>query len=139
MKQPPPRRQSGIALLEAMIAIVILGVGLLGTVGLQARAYSALSDAGMRAEATIAGEKLLGIMTSDLSNLGGYQLADGAQPNAQMQPWVQETRSHIPDAQLTVATAPGGGASLRVDVTIGWQRKAKEERGVHRVTFYVSN
>jgi type IV pilus assembly protein PilV len=31
------RRQNGIALLEAMLAIVILGIGLLGTVGLQAR------------------------------------------------------------------------------------------------------
>jgi type IV pilus assembly protein PilV len=39
-----------------MLAIVILGIGLLGTVGLQARAYSALSDAGARAEATLAAE-----------------------------------------------------------------------------------
>ena len=31
---PRPARQSGIALLEALIAIVILGIGLLGMIGL---------------------------------------------------------------------------------------------------------
>ena len=45
----PHRSQHGIALLEAMIAIVILALGLLGTIGLQARSYSALADSAMRA------------------------------------------------------------------------------------------
>ena len=79
---PARRRQGGIALLEAMLAIVILGIGLLGTIGLQARAYSALSDAGMRAEATMAGEKLLGVMTADAANLASYNLAENGTPGA---------------------------------------------------------
>jgi type IV pilus assembly protein PilV len=143
MKTPPrhhrpPRRQGGIALLEAMLAIVILGIGLLGTVGLQARAYSALSDAGMRAEAAIAGEKLLGMMTSDMRHLDGYTLASGAEPNDEMKPWVDETLARIPGAVLAVKPTPLFGR-IKVDVSISWQRKAKEERGLHEITFYVAN
>ena len=33
-------RQQGIALLEALVAVVILALGLLGTIGLQARSWS---------------------------------------------------------------------------------------------------
>ena len=84
MKTMPTRRQGGIALLEAMLAIVILGIGLLGTIGLQARAYSALSDAGMRAEATMAGEKLLGVMMADTANLAGYNLAENGTPATEL-------------------------------------------------------
>ena len=49
MKTPSylPRRQQGVALLEVLVSVVILAIGLLGAVGLQARSYSALSDAGL--------------------------------------------------------------------------------------------
>lgn len=138
MKPPSPRRQDGIALLEALLAIVILGIGLLGTVGLQARAYSALSDAGMRAEAAIAGEKLVGMVTADLGNIASYTLAANATPNTQMKPWVDETRAHIPGAVLTVTAVPLT-RRMQFNLVISWQRKAREERGQHLMTFYVAN
>jgi type IV pilus assembly protein PilV len=138
MRRLARRRQDGIALLEAMLAIVILGIGLLGTVGLQARAYSALSDASMRAEAAIAGEKLVGMMTADLTNIGSYQLAADGQPNEQMKPWVAETVKHIPGAQLKVE-ALQLDRRMQVNVTIRWQRKAGQDSSVHQMTFYVAN
>jgi type IV pilus assembly protein PilV len=48
------KTQHGFSLVESLVAVVLLGIGLLGAIGMQARSYSALSDAGMRAEATIA-------------------------------------------------------------------------------------
>jgi type IV pilus assembly protein PilV len=132
------RRQGGIALLEAMLAIVLLGVGLLGTIGLQARAYSALSDASMRAEAAIAGERLLGLVTSDLPNLSKYALAAGAAPNPTIKPWVDETLTHIPGAVLTVQTVLLERRT-QMNVSISWQRKAKEEGGQHQMTFYIAD
>jgi type IV pilus assembly protein PilV len=131
------RRQGGIALLEAMLAIVILGIGLLGTIGLQARAYSALSDAGMRAEAAMAGEKLLGTMTADMPNLLSYSLASGGEPSDVLAAWVTETRSHIPNADLSVRLTPMVGR-IKVNIDIRWQRKAKDEPGVHQVTSYIA-
>jgi type IV pilus assembly protein PilV len=138
MKTVPSRRQGGIALLEAMMAIVILGIGLLGTIGLQARAYSALSDASMRAEATIAGEKLLGVMTADAANLAAYSLAEGSSPGAAVAPWVTETRAAIPGAVVSVAVAQQP-FQTRVDIAIRWQRKANAAQNQHLVTSFIAN
>jgi type IV pilus assembly protein PilV len=136
---PSHRRQGGIALLEAMLAIVILGIGLLGTVGLQARAYSALSDAGMRAEATLAAEKLIGVINADLPNILLYNLAESGAANDQLRPWVQETQAAIPGAVLAVAVLDQPAQNrYQVDVSIRWQRKARSEANRHRITSYIA-
>lgn len=131
--------QRGIALLEAMLAIVILGIGLLGTVGMQARAYSALSDAGMRAEATLATEKLIGVMNADVANIAQYNLAENGTPNARMTPWVQETKTAIPGALLSVAVQDQPALNrYQVDISVRWQRKARSDVNRHRVTSYIA-
>ncbi len=131
-----PRRQSGIALLEAMLAVVILGIGLLGTIGLQARAYAALNDAGLRAEATMAADKLLAIISTDSANVANYALSETGTPNPVMQPWVTETRSYIPNATISVAVTPQARRS-QVDVTIRWSHKAGGVENRHVVTSYI--
>lgn len=118
--------QRGIALLEVMIATVILAIGLLGTVGLQARAYASLNDAGQRAEATIASEKLFGLMSTDLGNLSSYALAEGGAGNAVLTSWLAETKVAIPSANpsITITPTSSGTDSTQVTVVIKWQRKA---------------
>lgn len=133
------RRQSGIALLEVMIATVILGIGLLGTIGLQARAYSALSDAGMRAEATLATEKLIGAISSDLPNVLGYNLTAGGDPPPLLKPWVVETQQNIPGAVVSVEAQSQPAANrARITIVIEWRRKAHADANTHRVTAYVA-
>jgi type IV pilus assembly protein PilV len=134
--------QRGVALLEVLLASLILAIGLLGTIGLQARAYSALSDAGMRAEATIATEKLLAIMTNDQgpaqANLALYAVAGAAAPGAALAPWYAETRALIPGATIVVVVTPTGTRLSRVDVTISWVRKAGDAANRHRMTSYIA-
>lgn len=134
--------QRGVALLEVLLASLILAIGLLGTIGLQARAYSALSDAAMRAEATIATEKLLGIMTNDQgagqANLALYAIAPGDVPGAALAPWHEETLAQIPGATITVAVTPSGTRLARVDITISWVRKAGDPANRHRMTSYIA-
>ena len=141
MRRPmQPRRSRGIALIEVLVAIVLLGVGVLGTIGLQAKSYSALADTGMRAEATIAADKLIGVMTTDQANLPAYVLAGGS-PSASLKPWYDETRSHIPNATITVAATPSSTtAPGQVTVTITWLRKtgSAATRSVHSVTSYLA-
>jgi type IV pilus assembly protein PilV len=126
-----------VALLEALIAVIILGIGLLGTIGLQARAYSSLADAGMRAEATIAADKLLGMM-SDVANLASYQVAFGATPPAPLDPWARETVKLIPSARTSVSVVQEDPLRSRVDIEITWKRKANEAENRHRVTSYIN-
>jgi len=133
----PARRQGGIALLEAMLAIVILGIGLLGTIGLQARAYSALSDASLRAEATLAGEKLLGTMNADSNNLLNYGAIEGGAATAATQAWVAETQAAIPGAIIGVVVAPQQ-LRVQVDISIKWKRKTGDALNQHLVTSYIA-
>jgi len=130
------RRQAGVALLEVMIAVILLGIGLLGAIGLQARSYAALADAGQRAEATIQADKLLGMMNNDVANIAAYALVPDGTATAAVAPWLAETRTLIPGATATVVVARQG-QRWRVDVTIAWRRKQGGDTNRHQVTAYV--
>lgn len=136
----PRRAQRGVALLEAMIACVILAIGLLGTIGLQARAYSAMNDAGTRAEAVIASDKLFGMMSTDTGHLASYALAAGAAPGTALSKWYADTTTAIPGAVISVVLAAAPvGSSTAVTVTITWKRKATDVNGnQNTVTSYLS-
>ena len=121
-----------------MIATVILGIGLLGTIGMQARAYSVLSDAGLRAEAALACEMLLGTMTADAANVGSYALAPGGQPNSTVGPWVRQTQAVIPGAAIAVTVTPQTRRS-QVDIDIRWTRKAGAAESHQRLTAYIGS
>lgn len=133
--------QRGIALLEALLAVLLLAIGLLGTIGLQARAYAALSEAGMRAEATIASEKLLGIMANDQLNATSYALVAGAVPKAALSAWYAETLVNIPGAVISVTVgAPAAGTTRsKVDVVISWIREKGKTANSQATTAYISS
>jgi type IV pilus assembly protein PilV len=119
------RQQQGVALLEAMIATIVLAIGLLGTIGLQARAYSAMNDASARAEATIASQKLIGLMSTDVPHLGDYAMSSCTAAPTLLTDWCRDTRKALPGAAVTIAVTPlASGSSTAVTVTIAWQLKA---------------
>jgi len=132
-----PRRQGGLALIEAIVAVVLLGIGLLGAVGMQARSTSALADTGMRAQATLAAESLLGTMAVDVANAGDYALAVNGTPTARLLPWYNATRAQIPGAQIVIVVTPAANRTA-VDVKITWSRKANTPQNTHRVVAYLS-
>jgi type IV pilus assembly protein PilV len=132
-------RQRGVVLLEALLATLILAIGLLGAIGLQARAYSALSDAGMRGEAVIASERLLGSMSNDQTNLAEYALAANATPSARLATWHDATLAVLPGATIAITITPTVDASrTEVQVTISWTRKAGMPANTHRVIAYIA-
>lgn len=132
-------RQSGIALLEALLATVILAIGMLGTIGLQARAQSAINEAGLRAEATIAADALLGVMVNDQANLANYALAAGEQPGVALALWHARTVAAIPGATVLVSVTPAADLSLTtVVVSISWTRKAGGPSNTHVVTSHLA-
>jgi len=135
------RRQQGIALLESMIAAIILAIGLLGTVGLQARSYAAISDAGQRAEATLAAEELLGIMNNDQANLPVYAVAEGAAAPVVLDAWAKETDKRIPGVKYSIVVTPTviavGVTRMRVDITLKWTRRKGDAQNQHQVTSYI--
>ncbi len=64
------KNQSGMLLLEGMIAILIFTIGVLGVVGLQATVVKQVSDAKFRTDASMLANQLLGTMwVSDRTTL----------------------------------------------------------------------
>jgi type IV pilus assembly protein PilV len=64
----PSARQSGIGMLEVLIAILVVSIGFLGTAALQARALSTNNSAMARSMATVASYSILDGLRSDAAS-----------------------------------------------------------------------
>ena len=99
---PPQRAQRGSFLLEALIAALIVAFGILGLVGLQARAIQNVDDAQYRSEAAFLANDLLGRMwTSNQATLEADFETGGGTPYDDFKTLVQ--------ARLPGATAQRPG------------------------------
>lgn len=68
-----PRRQRGMMLIEALIALLIFSIGILGIIGLQASAVQQSTDAKNRAEAAYLADQLMGRMWVDNRSVANLQ------------------------------------------------------------------
>lgn len=119
MRKIPQRvDQSGVMLLEALIAILIFSIGILGIVGLQGTAVKQATDARFRSDASILANQLFGTMWLGDRNVATMQ-AQFNTGNAGYNTW----------KTTVVGTLPGAAAnppSVAVDangvvtVTVRW-------------------
>jgi len=98
-----PKVQTGVALLEALIAVLIFSFGILAVVGLQANAMRITTDAKIRIDASNIANQRVGEMWADPTNLAGHAVAD-------------LPISDLPDGKMTVAVAGD-----LVTVTVTWK------------------
>jgi len=107
LSHPRPRRaQSGVMLLEVLIALLIFSLGVLGLVGLQASAVKQSGQAKYRADATLLANELIGqmwlngrtfaVLQTGFSSAG----AGGAQYNA----WKARVATALPGADANPPT-----------------------------------
>jgi type IV pilus assembly protein PilV len=133
------RQQGGIALIESLVAVLLLAIGLLGAIGLQARASAALIDAGMRAEATMSANDLLNTIAVDFGNVADYNVLATGTPSARLLPWYTATKNRIPSGVIAVAiTVNASPAPSRVDITISWTRKKNTPQKTYHLVAYVA-
>jgi type IV pilus assembly protein PilV len=141
------RRQQGAALLEALFAVLLFSVGVLGLVGLQAASIKNSADAKYRSDAAQLAKQIVGQMWVDRSNIDHYAHhpagptcaltgAASADVGTWVSPvpaWVAQVASLLPGAgsaqtQIQVNTV---GASRQVQVTVCW--KGPQETVTHNV------
>jgi type IV pilus assembly protein PilV len=105
------RDQAGIALLEVLISILLFSLGILGLIGLQARAINFSVDAEDRNRAALLADDLAGTMwlnkTVDLSS-------------TEKGKWEDKVKAALPGASSSVTTS-GGTASI----TITWHAPSR--------------
>ncbi|MFZ6646706.1 type IV pilus modification PilV family protein [Undibacterium sp. TJN25] len=123
-------RQRGIVLLEALIAIFIFSIGILGIVGLQASMIKGTSDTKYRIEATNIAEQRVSQIWLDQGNLANYgEVATDISGS-----------TGLPNGKRTTVR---GDASCGTDpslllscfvVTVTWQQPNTNNTDLHNVT-----
>ncbi len=114
------RRQGGATILEILVSVLILSLGILALVGLQARSITAAGDAKYRVEATNFTDQIVGQMWAD-RGVGGVNLANYptfAAPAAAA--WQGRVAAALPGpgaGAITVTPDPNG---FLVTVTVSW-------------------
>lgn len=115
------KSQSGIMLLEALIAILVFSLGILGIIGLQASAVNVARDAKYRADAALLANELVGQMWS--SNRTGTALQTAFQGDSSGNDGLPASvltdgASYTAWAARVDATLPGVGATNPPLVTV---------------------
>jgi type IV pilus assembly protein PilV len=116
---PTPRAQRGSFLLEALISVLIVALGLLGLIALQARAIQNVDDAQYRAEAAYLANALLGQMwVHDPTKLVADFATGGGANYVEFKAWAAQ---RLPGANIAL-NAP------KVDIQPGLTPQASDVR-----------
>jgi type IV pilus assembly protein PilV len=105
----------GISLIEVLIAMTIFAFGILGMLGMHARALSSFSDSRYRTNAALLGESLLNDIWVNRANMASYNYASGVVPSA-VQPWLSQVQATLPKGAGTITVA-----GSTVTVIVNWQ------------------
>ncbi|MGF1528974.1 MAG: type IV pilus modification protein PilV [Candidatus Competibacterales bacterium] len=125
----PRKQQRGSSLLEILIALIVLGVGLLGLANLQAAGMRANHDAYLRSQAVILLYNILDRIHAQCRNQGPACMNEftidrsdatptGTEPDALKQ-WFAKIESSLPsgDGQITTGDTLNGGRWATIQVS----------------------
>lgn len=125
MHKPHGGRQGGIALLESLIALLIVSFGILGIIGLQASAIGFTTDARDRVEAAALAEELIARIWVDPRNITSYTYAGSGTPPSGLAAWVTEVQSKLPNAityppRIAVTTVDASANVYDLSIELRW-------------------
>lgn len=103
-----PRQQGGIALIEALVAILIFSIGVLGLVGLQSLSTHSTTMAKSRIDASLVCNQRIAEIWGDIAHIDSYAEAD-----ADVSAWLP------PNGKRTTEIS-GTSAPYTVTVTVTW-------------------
>lgn len=124
--------QSGIALLEALVAILIFSIGILALVGLQATAIKQSTDARYRAEAAALANELIGQMwlvnRTDASQTTANLKNNFATDGPEYDKWAARVLATLPGNIPPTVSVDESGTALpgRVFITIQWKAPSEQ-------------
>ncbi len=128
----PMRLQSGMVLLEGLIAVLLFSIGILAIVGMQGSAVRASSDAKYRADAGMLVSQLIGQMWAADRTPAMLQAAfegGGGTDGASYTGWLADVQNTLPGASsnppvVTFTQVAAGIASglptTQVNITVWW-------------------
>lgn len=112
-------QKNGFYILEALVAILIFAIGILGVMQIQKFSVQAISDSQYRINALYLSDSLIGNMWVDQNNISQYVNGSGAN----YQSWLQELDSVLPNANQypPKITLTNINNSQQINITIYWK------------------
>ena len=134
------RYQSGGGLVEGLMSLVVLSIGILGLIGMQATLIQENGESRVRMQAGFYATSVLGMAGANPENVGCF-IVNSAQSAAclsadaqtQASSWVQQVMAVLPGAAVVPPQVSYDNASGQLTVTLRWQM-----RGDNMVHNYVS-
>ncbi len=117
-----PAKQSGVMLLEALIALLIFSVGILAIVGMQATAFQDMGEAKYRSDAAFLANQVVADMWSNAQNLDDYVYDGAGAPPAAIANWVATVEARLPGAAANPPTISRDAATNAMTVIVSWQQ-----------------
>jgi type IV pilus assembly protein PilV len=115
-------KQTGVMLLEALVALLIFSIGILAVVGLQGMAVENVSEAKYRTDASFLASQIIGQMWVNRTNLANYKYSGGAAPK-ELANWLDQVNATLPGAGANPPSIDVSASNV-VTVTMFWQRPA---------------
>lgn len=108
-------KEHGVSLVEVLVAMTIFSFGILGMLGMHARAIASFSDIKYRTDAALLTDSLINDIWVNRSNLSSYAYS-GSGTAPVIQPWLSQVAATLPRGAGTVTV---NGSTVQVTVT--WQ------------------
>jgi type IV pilus assembly protein PilV len=139
-------RQSGVMLIEALIAILIFSIGILAVVGMQGIAIKNVTESRSRSEASFLAGELLTQMWVDQNinaaqvntsnvTVGNYNYAGTGTVPARLAGWVARVQGKLPGStqpgirpKVTITNATASGATVKIELF--WQNPEEASLGL---------
>ena len=119
----------GFSLIEVLVSMTIFAFGVLGMLGMQARAISEFSDAKYRTSATMLTDQLINRIWVDRANIGNYAYGGSGAAPAAVASWLGEVQTALPNGGAIVTV---NGTQVTVNVT--WQPPDNASAAQHQHT-----
>jgi len=123
----------GFSLIEVLVAMTIFSFGILGMLGMHARAMTTFSDSKYRTDAALLTDGLINDIWVNRANLATYAYSGGTAPAA-LQSWLSEVGATLPNGNATITVA---GSTVQVTVT--WQPPAAAAAHTHTEIATIQN
>lgn len=128
--RPSHHRQArGFSLVEALVALLVLSIGLLGIAGLQLTAMRNNQAAYLRSQAVALADDILERIRANRGDVAAYAVALGGDPPAttstmaetDLRAWLLTLGALLPQGDGAIVV---DGATNRVTVTTQWQERS---------------
>jgi type IV pilus assembly protein PilV len=118
--------QRGVMLLEALIAILIFSIGILGLVAMQGTAISNISDAKYRTDAGFLADQLIAQIWVDRANLASYSYPSGGTVPTVLTTWMAQVNAALPQSVANPPVIVVDTTTGAVDITMKWLLPSSE-------------